>query len=263
MERTEFALHADVEDDHWWFAARREIILAVLAKYLPPGGGQLVAEIGCGTGGNLKFLQEHYRVMGVDIAPEAVSLARARTDCPILQGDFRLCLAGRWQEIDALLLADVIEHVDDDAAFLRDCVLSLRPGALALVTVPAHRFLWSNHDVVLGHRRRYSRHSFRVLWRDLPVEELFFTSFNSLLFPLIALYRLCSSPQTPAASSDLRMPAPWVNRMLYTLFSCEKEVVKHVPLPWGVSMLALLRRTATPAAGTPRATILPLHDDRI
>lgn len=246
MDTKQFTLHAEMEDAHWWFRARREIMFALLKRYLSPDQGKLVAEIGCGTGGNLKFLQEHYRVIGVDTAPEAVSYARARTRCDILLGDFHDHLAARWHEIDALLLADVLEHIDDDTAFIGDIVSSLRPGAFLLITVPAHQFLWSNHDVVLGHRRRYSRQSLRALWNGLPVDELAFSPFNSLLFPLIAIYRLLKPAEaTSTGTSDLRMPAPWVNRFLDATFSTETAILQFMPLPWGVSLVALLRKQET------------------
>ncbi len=80
MDTSEFELHARIEDNHWWFKARREIILEVLKKYLPPNEGKTIAEIGCGTGGNLKFFKNFYQVIGSDISAEAVGLASKRVD---------------------------------------------------------------------------------------------------------------------------------------------------------------------------------------
>lgn len=239
MDVGQFALHARLEDRHWWFRARREIIFQLLGRYLPPDRDRLLLEIGCGTGGNLRFLGEHYRVMGADIAPDAVRYARERVDCPILEGDFRELFPDSFTGVDAVLLADVLEHVADDRAFLADIVARLRRGGFLLLTVPAHEFLWSGHDRVLGHVRRYSRETLRRAWDALPVKEEFLTPFNCMLFPPIALHRLLVRG---GGGSDLTLPPAPVNSLLLGLFRFEKLLLKMGPLPWGVSLLALLQR---------------------
>ncbi|MCM2359443.1 MAG: class I SAM-dependent methyltransferase [Geobacteraceae bacterium] len=241
MDNSQFDLHAQMEDVHWWFRARREIIFDQLSRHVPPGEGQTIAEIGCGTGGNLKFLQEHFQVVGTDISPEAVAYASARVGCRVLLGDFREQLAGRWGELDGVVLLDVLEHIDDDTRFLADLLGSMRPGAVLLLTVPAHAFLWSHHDVVLGHKRRYCARALRKLWEGLAVEELFFSPFNCLLFPVIALKRLLAGNGAPG-KSDLAMPAPWLNSLLYQIFSAERGLLRALPLPFGLSYLAILRK---------------------
>lgn len=241
MDTTEFDLHAQVEDRHWWFVARRQIILALLAKHIPVGQDKLVVEIGCGTGGNLALLKNYYRVEGGDVSPEAVQYAAEKLDCPVKLGDFRKALAGRWGEIDGVLLADVLEHVADDAAFVADIVGSLKPGGILFMTVPAHRFLWSHHDMVLGHLRRYSRNEFCSLWKGLPVAERFFSPINSVLFPVIAGIRMLPA-KTTAGVSDLRLPSPLINTVLYRLFSLERTLLKFITLPFGLSYLAILQK---------------------
>ncbi|SNB48123.1 bifunctional 2-polyprenyl-6-hydroxyphenol methylase/3-demethylubiquinol 3-O-methyltransferase UbiG [Geobacter sp. DSM 9736] len=243
MDISQFTLHAEIEDSHWWFCARREIIFSELKRFLPPGAGMCLAEIGCGTGGNLRVLERHYSVLGVDLAPEAVKYASERLEAPVFLGDFRDRLKGRWDQIDAVLLADVLEHVEDDVAFLHDIVSCLKPGGILLLTVPAHRFLWSHHDLVLGHIRRYSAAGLRALWQGLPVEELRFSSFNFILFPIMAAVRLLGrGGERKEGESDLRpLPAP-LNGLLFRLFALERLLLKVCPLPYGASYLALLRK---------------------
>lgn len=242
MDITEFNLQARIEDIHWWFRARREIILDLLKKYMPMGLNKMLAEIGCGTGGNLKFLRNHYQVIGVDISPDAVRYARERTGCNVLLGDFRNVLIYKWENIDIVLLADVLEHVEEDARFLKDIVEAMKTGAILLITVPAHSFLWSQHDKVLGHKRRYSGKALRSLWENLKVEELFFSSFNSILLPLIAVYRVFKVDTLRPAKSDLRLPLSWINHLLYRVFSIERIFLRFFPLPCGISYIAVLRK---------------------
>lgn len=240
MDIGQFSLHAAVEDRHWWFVARREIIFEILRRYVPRNHHKLVLEIGCGTGGNLRYLQGHYRVTGVDISPEAVSFARERLGCPVLEGDFREIYPETFADVDVVLLADVLEHIEDDRGFLSDILSRIRPGGIILLTVPAHDFLWSKHDVVLGHVRRYSRKQLMAVCEGLPVEIEYGTFFNSLLFPLIALYRYL--PEGKARVSNLSLPSSLLNRLLLSLFRIEKFLLKIGPLPLGVSFLTVLKK---------------------
>ncbi len=240
MDSGQFNLHAQMEDRHWWFVGRREIIYEILRRYVPPHQDNHVLEIGCGTGGNLRYLLGSYRGTGVDIAPEAVRYARDRVDCPVFEGDFRALGKELFADVDVVLLADVLEHVADDRLFLSDILARLKPGAIVLVTVPAHDFLWSNHDLVLGHLRRYSRDKLQVLLDGLPAGLLCCTFFNSVLFPLISLYRLLHKGKSTA--SDLTLPLTPVNSLLLFLFRMEKYFLKIAPLPWGVSLLAVLKK---------------------
>ncbi len=247
MDVHQFDLHARLEDDHWWFTARREILFGVLKRHLPPDTGKVLAEIGCGTGGNLKFFQKYYNVMGVDTSAEAVGYCGERVACPVFHGDFRERLAPHWGEIDGVILADVLEHVAADGAFLHDVVAALKPGGVVLITVPAHRFLWTRHDEVLGHVRRYSGPELRRLWRDLPVNERFFSPFNCFLFPAIALARLApQAGEKGGGESDLRPCHPLLNRALRAIFSAERHWLRLCPLPFGVSYLALLQKGGGP-----------------
>jgi SAM-dependent methyltransferase len=242
MDISQFELHAKIEDIHWWFKARREIMFDQLKKYVPPGERKVIAEVGCGTGGNLKFLKNYYHVIGVDISPEAVKYTKERVNCSVFLGDFRIALKGSWDAIDAVILADVLEHIEDDGIFLREIIQYLKLGAALLITVPAHGYLWSEHDVILGHKRRYSVRNLRYLWKDLPMKELFFSPFNCLFFPAIVLYRMLKRGSASRGKSDLHLPSSVINNMLYKIFSAERALLKLSPLPWGVSYLALLRK---------------------
>ena len=241
MHAHEFSLHAGVEDKHWWFKARRNIILSLLLRFMH-GEIKHLVEIGCGTGGNLRLLSQHAgKVTGVDVSQDAVEYARERVDGDILQGDFRLELKDKWQDIDVVLLADVLEHVDDDVNFLGDIIQSLTPGALIIITVPAHKILWSNHDIALGHKRRYQRVMLQRLWGNQPVKQLFFSPFNFVLSPLVFMNRLLQSKQDNTQQSDLKEHSVLVNTLLLFLFNLESKWLQFFSLPWGCSYAAVLR----------------------
>jgi len=241
MHAHEFSLHAEIEDKHWWFKARRNIILSLLSRYRC-GEIKHLVEIGCGTGGNLRSLSQHVdKVTGVDVSPDAVNYARKRVESEILLGDFRQELKDKWQDIEVVLLADVLEHVDDDINFLGDIIQSLKPGALIIITVPAHKMLWSNHDVALGHKRRYQRITLEHLWINQPVNPLFFSPFNFVLSPLVFLNRFLQTRQEKTQQSDLKEHSVLVNQLLFFLFNLESKWLQYFSLPWGCSYAAVLK----------------------
>lgn len=240
METAEFDLHAALEDDHWWFRARREIVFHQLQRYLPPGIEHRVLEVGCGTGGNLRFLADHYRVMAVELDAYAASLAAQRSGCDIRCGTLPDAMANVGFKPDAVLMLDVLEHVADDFALVDRATDQLSDGGLLVLTVPADPRLWSNHDVALGHFRRYSRTTFSALWRDKPLEPLLVANFNSFLYPFIRLAR--SLRPARAGETDLKAPNPYVNALLYAVFAAERNILGRWSLPWGCSLMAILRR---------------------
>lgn len=247
MDPAQYEIMTEIEDRYWWFRCRREIFFDTIRRFVPPGRNRTVAEIGCATGGNLRMLKDGYTVIGVDTSPEAVRHASAGLAGRVFQGDFREVLRDRWGEIDVVLLADVLEHVDDDVSFLSDIVRRLPAGAIVVVSVPAHPFLWSRHDVVLGHRRRYTAGGLRRLWSSLPVEERLFTPFNCLLFPPIALLRLS---RRGGGGKDLYLyRSDRLNALLYGVFSLERHFLRWFRLPFGVSYLAVLRTSGDRDAG--------------
>lgn len=245
MNDQEFKLHAELEETHWWFRARREIIVERFLRVLPQGRDRHVVEIGCGTGGNLQELTKYYRVMGVDMSPEAIRFASEKIEAPVVLGDFRDVLSNSWQDIDGVLLADVLEHVEDDRRFVEDLLAGLKPGAVIVITVPAFRFLWSSHDKALGHVRRYRKGGFRALWNGLPVKEEMISYFNSLLFPAIAMARLLMNDNAEKGKeeSSLKPVNPVLNAFLLWVFRMERRILHWMRLPFGVSLIAVLRKT--------------------
>lgn len=217
-----------LEERHWWFRGRRRLLRALLERSGAAPGGRLL-DAGCGTGGNLVAFGPG---RGVDPAAEAVEACRARgldvvrgslEDLPFADGSFDLVLA-----------ADVLEHVADDARALRELRRVAAPGALLVVTVPAHPRLWSAHDVALHHRRRYRRAELLARVRAAGWEPVVVTWWNAFLLPLVWLARRRSSP-TGGTDHD-RTPA-WANGLLELPLRVEAWLVgRGVDLPAGVSL---------------------------
>ena len=141
-----FALNARIEDRHWWFRARRTILLDLAAQVLPAEG--TVLDVGCGTGGNIAAFPETCRRIGVDPSPDAIALAEdIRPGVSFVRGIVPDAVEKELGEADVVLLTDVLEHVEADGALLEGIAQGMKPGGHLIVTVPADAGLWSPHDV--------------------------------------------------------------------------------------------------------------------
>lgn len=252
MQSEQFELHAEIEQRHWWFVARRQILRAVIGAVLPPSHQTTIVDVGCGTGANIAALADDYTCIGTDTSPEAIRLAAGRF------GRVRFICgeAGKMPEVlasaDLVLLTDVLEHVPDDYQLLSELLAPMSPGAYLLATVPADRSLWSEHDRAFGHYRRYERDQFQKLWHDLPVTPLVVSHFNTRLYPIVKTVRWWSQARGKAAGragTDFLLPSPPVNRALRRTFAGEGRKLARLarggranPYRFGVSLMALLRR---------------------
>jgi len=238
MDPAYAAVHAEEDRAHWWFLGRRAVILAEMTRRLPASGVRL-AELGCGSGGMLEALGRFGTAVGVEMDPALRARARER-GLDVRAGALPDAIPlepGRW---DAVCLFDVLEHVDDEAGALAACRRLLAPGGRLFVTVPAYAWLWSRHDELLGHRRRYTARALRRAAErgGYTVERL--TYFNTLLAPPIMAVRLARAALR-RPGHDLDRPAPLLNRALAACFSSEARLLRWVSPPFGISILLAAR----------------------
>ncbi len=253
MQSEQFQLHAEIEQRHWWFVARRQIVRRLVEAVLPPNAGQTVIDVGCGTGANIAALADGYRTIGIDTSPEAIELATKRFPlveftCGFAPDD----LGDRFGEADLVMLNDVMEHVSDDFQLLSSLIAAAKRDTYFLLTVPADMALWSPHDVAFGHYRRYDITRFRETWADLPVTELLASPFNSRLYPLVRWVRERNRKRgesSGAAGTDFNIPFQPINFALRAVFQSEsRRLVRGLKggqepsIGHGVSLVAILRR---------------------
>lgn len=253
MDTDHFALHADLEERHWWFLGRREIVCRLAERLLEGASDPLILDAGCGTGGILSALAPRYPCLGLDPSAEAIRLAaerfpRVRFEChPLPDG-----LRSLERPPTVTLLLDVLEHVEDDAGFLAAAVSAMPPGAHLLITVPADQRLWSPHDVSFGHYRRYDAAQLAALWKDLPVTARLLSYYNARFYPVARAARMVSRWRGRAAgraNTDFQVPRWPVNGLCRRLFAGEAGVLLALlegrrarGFARGVSLIAVLRR---------------------
>ena len=238
MERIVYERMAELDERHWWYRARRDVLADLIRRRIRLPDDARILEIGCGTGHNLEMLKAFGRVDGIEIDPEARALASRRLGQPIGEAPLPALADVDEGAYDLVAILDVLEHVDEDRAALESIARRLRPGGRILITVPAHPWMWSAHDVVNHHKRRYTRRSLRRVIGEAGLKVDLLSWFNSLLFPLAAAARV-SSRVTGRESSDDALPPRPLNAAFETIFRLERYALGRLPLPPGVSLVAI------------------------
>ena len=240
-----------VEDRHYWFVARRRVVLAGLQRHVPDWRERPLFDIGCGSAGLLAFLgRSGVTVAGAcDAHLEGLRIARGRLAAPLARVDDDAPPPLRPGQ-SMVSLFDVLEHIDDDEGTLRWLNGILAPGGVLVLTVPAHPFLFDEADVLAHHHRRYTR---AVLGKRLAAagfETLHLGHFMASLVPAMVVSRWLGrrfSRREASARRDAELRVtPGVNGVLGAVLAVERQIARLVPPPFGGSLLAIARRPSGP-----------------
>jgi SAM-dependent methyltransferase len=241
MERKVYEQMAQLDQRHWWFTARRRILAELIERVVKPPKDARILELGAGTGHNLPMLSRFGTVEASELDPIARELASERLGREVKEAALPDLSMFPADSYDLIALLDVLEHVPDDKGSLAAIMTRLKPGGALLLTVPANPWMWTAHDVAHHHHRRYRKSEIDKLARDAGYAVELLSPFNSLLFPPIAAVRFVGK-LTGKDDSDDAMPGPFVNRTLDTIFGLESSLIGRLPMPFGVSLVAVLRR---------------------
>jgi SAM-dependent methyltransferase len=218
------------------------VIEGVIAGLHLPQGAR-VLDGGCGSGRNMADLARYGTVTGVELAPASIEKARRRDVGEVVAGSI-LEMPFADDSFDLAVTLDVIEHLQDDLGALRELRRTVAPGGALLVTVPAYQWLWSGHDEINHHHRRYTRLSLRRVAERAGWEEVRTTYFNSLLLPVAILLRVLDrvNTKTTESSLDLWVPPEPVNRVLELPLRLEAAMIaRGGRIPAGLSLLSVFR----------------------
>lgn len=235
--------YKDHEEKHWWFRVREQIIVRSLRSRLERSQGLRILDVGSGGGGTSKALAALGEVTCVEPSPELYEALRQTSDFPVVHGSI-LELPFADGEFDLVCAFDVVEHVDQDGRAAAELARVCKTGGMVAITVPAFQSLWSHHDEINHHFRRYRAPQLKQLFCP-PLYLSYSTYFNTLLFAPIWLFRRLSSffPQrareTSSGSDFSVLPHPLVSAFFYQLFSLELFWLPRKSFPFGVSLLQL------------------------
>lgn len=235
---------AELEERHFWFRARSDLVVSLITQYFP--AAQSVLELGCGTGSVLSRLHAAFpdiAIAGGDLSEEALAVARRRVRTgTFAQLDIRDVPYD--SEFDVVCLLDVLEHVDEDDEALFQATRAVRPGGGVVVSVPQHRWLWSAMDDYGRHRRRYTRARAEALFRQAGLDLIRTTSFMSLLLPAVAASRVTHRRVTNAYDPFRELDLPsLVNRVCSSIMAVETQLIRRgISFRAGASLLLAGRK---------------------
>jgi SAM-dependent methyltransferase len=242
MKEHTYPIMFRIEQSHWWYTGRRKILASFVDEICRRVTDRRprILDVGCGTGANLLMLSQYGDAEGVDVSEDALAFCRERglekvklgaaEDLPYDDGTFDLVTA-----------LDVVEHIDDDLAGLREMRRVLRPGGRVLLFVPTFMFLWGLQDDVSNHRRRYRLPELRRVLEQAGFEIERMTYANITFFLPILLARKLMRLTGVKAESENNINVSALNGVLGTMFGLESAVLRYMNIPFGVSGLCVAR----------------------
>ncbi|MEK6812708.1 MAG: class I SAM-dependent methyltransferase [Nanoarchaeota archaeon] len=231
MEENEYKAMYEVEEKHAWFRAKREMMIDLFSRF--GNNGSAILDIGCGTGVIASFFAQKNQVIGLDISATALRYAKMRDKTlKLVKGDAQN-VKFKPETFDWVFASDVIEHVKDDYKAMQNIHNVLKPGGKILITVPALEFLWGKDDDLVHHQRRYTKKQLKQLLSASGFKIEFLNYWDILMFPAVVIYKLLNKSQTVAELT------PLANKLAYAILKADTKLIQHIPVPFGVSLVAI------------------------
>jgi len=244
MKQHTYAIMNRVEDSHWWFVGRRAILESflkmIVSTSLPKFQNRQILDVGCGTGANLEMLSQFGVAQGVDVSDEALEFCRAK-GLKVEKG-FAEKLPFANENFDIVTALDVVEHLDDDVAGLREMHRVLQPNGRALIFVPAFMWLWGVQDDISHHRIRYTRKQIveRLQKAGFKIERATYANITFFLPILIGRILMKLTGIKPESENNINVSA--LNGFLGKIFGAERFWLKRANFPFGVSIVITAMR---------------------
>jgi len=234
---------AELEHSYWWHVGRQHIVCAQLKRFLSASNSLKILNIGCGTGGTSELLEKFGTVVNIDSSSDAIRVSQENGLSNLTCCDAR-SLPFANETFDLIVALDVIEHIDDDRSALNAWKELLKPGGRVFLAAPAYVWLWSGHDEVFHHYRRYTTSSLHILLNRIGMRVINRTYAITFVFPLIVLARLFSSMffLNQVKSSNIPVSKP-INWLFIQLLKLEGFLLNYINFPFGTSVIVVGARS--------------------
>ena len=230
----------ELEDSHWWFTARRQIISDFIAQ--SSSAPCKILEVGCGTGGNLSMLSQFGELKAFEMNPDALAMANQKgvKGATLTLGRCPDQMPYQGEKFDLICMFDVLEHIKNDSLALIELKKYLSPGGKMFIAVPAYQWLFGPHDQFRQHERRYSMASLKKVIEQSGLHIQRMSYFNTLLFPLALVSRLLDRLIHTKEQNKVSNPNPLINQILRNTFAAERHLLRIGNLPMGLSLICVL-----------------------
>ena len=237
--------YAELEENHWWFKGRREILQTLLQKHLNWDSVEQLLEVGVSSGVNLYSLYPlaQNKLFGVEPFEPNRKIADSRGDIDVYAGTAEtLPEEIQSRQFDVITMFDVLEHTEGDVFVLETRRNKLSDDGKLILTVPAYNFLWGEQDIVSHHYRRYTKGMLENHLHSAGYRVSYASYFNTFLFPPIVLFRLIDRLKTKEEYDEFgnfRIGNPLMDKWLYRIFRNEKNWLKYLRFPFGISLFTI------------------------
>ena len=248
MNKDYYYSYFKLEREHWWFVVRYEIIADQIKKVFGDRKDLKILNVGAATGRSTEILSQFGTVSSIEYDEDCVQFTNEKTNLDLVVGDITH-LQFTDNQFDLVCAFDVIEHVENDQKALSELYRVTSKKGIVFITVPAFMTLWSHHDVINKHFRRYTMSNLEKLYEPIKYKTIRKTYFNSLLFIPIFLFRMFTklipaSWLRKGAGSDNEIfdNDSFVNKVLLKIFGFERKLLKAMKFPFGVSIMHISRK---------------------
>ena len=238
----------EVETTHWWFQAKKDILIQLIKNKIIPQLSKSeinIADIGCGAGLLLDSLSKFGNVTGIDYSNNAIEFCKNSFSGELIQADCGDTNLNINKKFDLIIATDLIEHIKDDRIAINNIYNLLNDNGYAIITVPAFQFLWSQHDVINMHYRRYSFKNLYEAIKTAPFNICYLSYYNFFLFLPALMVRITKKILNFDKNSNLEFSTPpdLINKSFYKLFYSEARfIIKRKKFPFGLSLIAIIKK---------------------
>jgi SAM-dependent methyltransferase len=240
MEQHTYGIMNNVEDSHWWFVGRRAILESFLESIRNPQSAIRILDVGCGTGANLEMLAQFGDAEGVDVSDDALEFCKLK-GLNVHKG-LAESLPFADESFDLVTALDVVEHLDDDIAGLKEMNRVLKSDGKTLIFVPAFMWLWGVQDDISNHRIRYTREQIvdRLNAAGFIIERATYANITFFLPILIGRFLMKVTGIKPESENNVNISA--LNGFFGKIFSSEKYWLNKANFPFGVSIVIVAKK---------------------
>jgi 2-polyprenyl-3-methyl-5-hydroxy-6-metoxy-1,4-benzoquinol methylase len=245
LKREYYQEYQKLERTHWWFKARQEILQTIIENKIDNSGNLKILNVGASTGYSSIWLEKYGEVMSVEYDKECFEYVKSTLEIDIVNASIE-DLPFEEDQFDLVCAFDVIEHVDNDQLGVEEMFRVCRPNGHVFVSVPAFNFMWSQHDDINHHKRRYTMKPLKKLFKNQTVVSKSY--FNFFWFLPISIVRVISSfifkmigkKTDPKSDFNVKSGQSITDKILYSVFRFEKRLIKRgLKFPFGVSLFLL------------------------
>jgi len=243
MQEVVYHSNFEIEETYFWFLSRNEILKKLIKSNTNIEKGDQVIDIGCGTGGFAKvLLNEEYDVTCLDTEELAIEYCQKRGIKNLFHGDLKSYISKSNQKFKAAFMLDVIEHIPDDQDVVNDVYKILEDDGYFIAAVPAFQWLWSKHDEIHMHYRRYNKTNFTKLFKNAGFKVEYVSYFNSFLFLPAVLKRFIDKATKNESNKPVDEVSTTINNIFYKIFKFEKNFLGNFSFPFGLSIILIARK---------------------